>query len=72
MYGIDSKSRPYVHVKVFKQRRVFAEFIAFGGEVAINCRECFRWHTIVFRTSSDKAELLETEVPVEVKEGSAA
>lgn len=68
MYGLDSRGRLYVHVKVFKQQRVFADLIAFGGEVAINCRECFRWHTIVFKSSSGKAELRETEVPPEVEE----
>lgn len=66
MYGIDEKGRPYVHIKVFKQARVFSEFIAYGGEVALKCRECVRWHRIVFRNQTDKAELHEVQQPAEV------
>jgi hypothetical protein len=67
MYGRDERGRTYIHVKVFKQRRVFAEFIVFGGEVAINCRECFRWHRIVFRSLPDnRADLREMHPPIEV------
>ena len=65
MYGIDDRSKPYVHVRVFKQRRIFAELIAHGGDVSICCRECFRWHRIIFRTQ--RAELREIAVPDEVK-----
>lgn len=64
MYGLDSRGRPYVHIKIYKQRRIYADFIAFGGEVAISCRECVRWHRIVFRNSSDgRADLSEMPAP---------
>lgn len=68
MYGLDPRKRPYVHVKVYKQRRVFAEFIAYGGEVAISCRECLRWHKIVFKSQGGhKAELREMSPPSEAQ-----
>lgn len=66
VYGVDARGRPYIHIKVYKQRRVFAEFVAYGGEVAVCCRECVRWHRIVIRNPTEKAELLEVQPPAEV------
>lgn len=66
VFGLDDKLIPYVHVKVYKQRRIYAEFIARGGQVDISCRECFRWHRVVFKSTSE-AELREVQAPVEVK-----
>lgn len=67
MYGRDKVGRPYVHIRVFKQHRVYGEFIVYGGEAKIKCRECLRWHTIVFRGAADsKAELRESPPPDEV------
>jgi hypothetical protein len=69
MYGIDQRGRPYVHIKVYKQRRVFAEMLVVGGEVSISCRECVRWHRIVFKSSVDgRAELRATEPPTQVEQ----
>lgn len=65
MYGVDERGRLYVHIKVYKQRRVFAELIAREGQVEINCRECLRWHTVTFR-KNETAELKEIDRPVEV------
>lgn len=72
MYGRDDKGRTYVHVKAFKQQRIFVEFIAYGGEVLILCRECRRWHRIVFKKETHQAELREMQAPAEVtpREGS--
>ena len=64
MYGVDARGRLYVHVKVYKQRKVFAEVICRDGLVEINCRECYRWHTVTIR--KNEAELNEIERPVEV------
>lgn len=49
-YGLDEKGAPYVHVKVFKQDRIFGEIVVTGGEVKLRCRECLRWHSVVIRT----------------------
>lgn len=66
MCGVDARGKVYVHVKVYKQHRVFAEIIAYDGEVKLNCRECYRWHTIRFK-ANNKAELQETAEPAEVR-----
>lgn len=45
-YGVDSDGKLYVHIRVYKQNRIFSESIMRGGEIEIKCRECFRWHKI--------------------------
>lgn len=68
VFGLDEKLEPYVHVKVYKQRRVYAEFIVRVGTVELCCRDCFRWHRVVFRTAPHVgAELQEVSIPVEVQ-----
>lgn len=48
-YGIDEKGVPYVHVKVWKGRRLYTEVIFTGGIARIFCRDCSRWYRVVFR-----------------------
>lgn len=49
-YGRDRQGNLYVHVKVFKQDRVFGEIIVEGGgSVRIRCRDCDRWHKVTIR-----------------------
>lgn len=48
-YGLDTKGKLYVHVKIYKQRRVYGEVLVTEGRVQLHCRECFRWHTVVIR-----------------------
>lgn len=53
MYGIDDKGALYVHVRVFKQRRVYGEVLIKEGTVQIHCRECLRWNTVkIIKTGS--------------------
>jgi hypothetical protein len=47
--GRDDSGRPYVHLKVFKQRRLYGEMVATSGVVSLRCRECFRWHRVTIR-----------------------
>jgi len=49
LYGIDKDGQPYVHIKIYKQSRIFGEAIIKGGEVKLHCRECLRWHKIVIK-----------------------
>ena len=65
MYGVDFDGKLFIHIRVYKQRRVFAEMLCKGGEVAILCRECLRWHRITIRDSSPALE--EVEKPIELK-----
>lgn len=60
-YGLDSKGKLFVHVKIWKQHRIFGEIVVEGGTVKLHCRECLRWHTVVI--SSERAVLSETKPP---------
>lgn len=68
-YGIDDKGKLFVHVKVFKQRRVYGEVLVVDGVVKLHCRECLRWHTVIIRQPG-KVELKEEtdppSLPIEV------
>jgi len=44
--GLDDDGEPFVHVKVWKGKRLYTEVLATGGDVKIRCRECLRWQTI--------------------------
>jgi len=48
-YGIDSQGQLYVHIKIWKQRRLYGEVVITGGSVKVHCRECLRWHSINIR-----------------------
>lgn len=61
VYGLDKHNKLYVHVKVFKNRRVYGEILVTKGDIKVRCRECMRWHTI--EISSGNAQLIETSAP---------
>lgn len=46
MYGIDEKGALFVHIKIFKQKRVYGEVLIQEGTIQIHCRECLRWNAI--------------------------
>lgn len=61
-YGVDENGQLYIHVKIFKQRRIFGEIlITEGGKVSLHCRECLRWHVVRIRRQT--AELVEDSDP---------
>lgn len=57
-YGLDKHGKLYIHVKIYKQARIFGEVLVVEGTVKLHCRECLRWHKVVMR-SSGAAELVE-------------
>lgn len=57
-YGMDEQGKLYVHVKIYKQHRIFGEVLVTEGVVKLHCRECLRWHKVVMRRPGD-AELVE-------------
>lgn len=61
-YGVDEDNKLYVHVKIFKQRRIFGEVLITEGKVNLHCRECFRWHKVIIRQPGE-AELVEATDP---------
>lgn len=67
MYGIDSENRLYIHIRVYKQRRTYADIVFNSGTVSIMCRECLRWHNILIREPT-KAILEETDRPTVLDE----
>ena len=46
--GRDAHGQPFVHIKIFKQGRVYGEVVA-TGDVRVRCRECRRWHVVTIR-----------------------
>lgn len=60
VYGVDDDGL-YVHVKVYKQRRIYAEVLVTRGDISLRCRECGRWQHVVIL--DNKAELREAPVP---------
>lgn len=64
VYGVDERGRVYVHCRVYKQNRVYGDWIVYGGETSILCRECLRWHVIKFTQGT--ATLEETTKPKEI------
>lgn len=46
VYGVNEQGLLYIHIKVYKQQRIFGEIIATGGVVQLRCRECLRWHKV--------------------------
>jgi hypothetical protein len=65
-YGVDHSGTLFVHVKIWKQRRIYGELVVEGGLVKLRCRECLRWHEV--RIVQRRAVLHETsqEEPVSV------
>ncbi len=67
-FGLDSGGNLFVRVKIWKQSRIFGEIIAEGGPLRIRCRECLRWHRVIF--GSKKVTLTEdTSAPVDTQAG---
>jgi hypothetical protein len=68
-YGVDEQGRVYVHMKVYKQSRIYGEIIVYAesGSVKIHCRQCFRWHRVTFTKVPELSSALEeTEAPPEI------
>lgn len=47
-FGLDQDRNPFVHIMVYKQKRIFGNVVACGGPVHLQCRECNRWLKINF------------------------
>ena len=63
--GRDETGKPYVHMKVYKSKRLFGEMIATSGVVLLRCRDCFRWHRITIKSDVQVQETnLDLRMPV--------
>lgn len=65
-YGLDDKNKIYIHVKVYKNRRIYGEILVTKGEIQLRCRECMRWYRISI--ADGEPRLIETPVPDSVIE----
>jgi hypothetical protein len=46
-WGVDSSGVVFLHIKVYKQKRLYTEVIAHAGaSLRVRCRDCFRWTVI--------------------------
>lgn len=62
--GRDKDGNPYVHVKVYKQRKIYGEIVATEGIVRLRCRECFRWSTVrIVRQRGSDVQFTEEPLP---------
>lgn len=66
VYGREPGGDLYIHVKIYKQSRVYGETYHTAGVVKIRCRNCSRWHRV--RIVNQKATLEVTEPPVVAEE----
>ncbi len=54
MYGI-REGKLFVHIKIYKQNRIFGESLHTQGVVKIHCRDCLRWHTVTIQAPNKAA-----------------
>jgi hypothetical protein len=47
MYGVNDLGKPYIHIMVKKQRRLYAEIISTSGDIKIRCRDCLQWFNLI-------------------------
>lgn len=62
-YGLGPNEKLFVHVKVYKQNRIYGELIFEGGVVRIRCRNCLRWHRVIFKNESAALSEEQSTVP---------
>lgn len=70
-YGLDDRGELYVHMKVFKQGRIFGEVVHRGGVVSLRCRECRRWTTVRLNPAGTAVSEPESPAPAEAPETGA-
>lgn len=63
-YGIDKSGKLFVHVKIWKSRRIYGELVIEGGIVKLRCRDCLRWHRIRVVQASAILEETEQKLPI--------
>lgn len=63
-YGIDSRGKLFVHVKIWKARRIYGELVIEGGLVKLRCRDCLRWHKIHVRQNYAVLQETEQNLPI--------
>lgn len=62
-YGIDEDGELFIHIKIWKQKKIYGNVVIKGGEVNMQCRECLRWHKV--RIIGQQASLTPTILALE-------
>lgn len=57
-YGVNMKGEPYIHVKVYKQSRIYGNIVITGGTTEMQCRECLRWYRVDIVSNSARLSKL--------------
>lgn len=65
LYGRGTDGLLFLHLKVFKGRRLYAEAIFTEGIVRLHCRECLRWNTVRI-LQPGKPRAVQEELPPEI------
>lgn len=60
VYGVDKRGKLYIHVKIWKNRRVYGEMLVTEGRVHLRCRECMRWHQVHINPGKQTAKLMQS------------
>lgn len=61
-YGRDPKGELFLHIKVFKQARLYAEIrVSANAQVRITCRECLREHRVKIVQDAPRLEVIEKD-----------
>lgn len=61
-YGRDAKGELFLHIKVFKQTRLYAEVvIGANAEVQVTCRECLRKHKVKIIQGTPQLEVVKQD-----------
>lgn len=65
MFGVDEDGKLYIHIKIWRQNKLYGNMVFRGGEISIQCRECFRWYRVAIRDNQEP-RLQQTEAPQEL------
>lgn len=52
---VSSSGTRYVHIRIYKQRKVYGEIVIEEGLVRMKCRSCGHWYSLHVKRDSHKA-----------------
>lgn len=63
MWGVDENGNAYLHVRVYKQDRVYAEVYTIDP-IMLYCRACGMWWNINVRNAKDRMKPVDKPGPI--------
>ena len=52
---VSSTGTRFVHIRIYKQKKIYGEIVVESGLVRIRCRSCGRWYSLHVRHDSHEA-----------------